>query len=223
MKSNKTHIARRTQRVAPGARAYDLVRAADLEALWEAMGEDDFGEDERIPYWAELWPASIPVVRWIEANAGRLAGKIALDLGCGLGLTALAGRVAGAEVVALDYEPAPLALAQESERLNGLGGILWLCADWRQPALAPASIDIAWAGDVFYERRLFEPAVNFLRRVLKPGGEVIVGEPRRSVSASVWDEIGVWGFTASTLATERVPHPDHGDEMTVHLRRLRRG
>ena len=38
-------------------RQWQLSRAADLEQLWEAMTADsrDF-EDERLPYWTELWP-----------------------------------------------------------------------------------------------------------------------------------------------------------------------
>ena len=37
-------------------RDWTLERAADMEALWESMTE--FTEDERLPYWTELWPSS---------------------------------------------------------------------------------------------------------------------------------------------------------------------
>ena len=39
-------------------RQWHLERAGDLESLWDAMDSDEFGEDERLPYWTELWPAS---------------------------------------------------------------------------------------------------------------------------------------------------------------------
>ena len=38
-------------------RDWTLERAADMEALWESMTE--FTEDERLPYWTELWPSSL--------------------------------------------------------------------------------------------------------------------------------------------------------------------
>jgi len=45
--------------VKTAGRIWKIERTADLETLWDSIGEDDFGEDERLPYWAELWPASV--------------------------------------------------------------------------------------------------------------------------------------------------------------------
>ena len=49
-------------------RVWLIDRAADMEALWDQMGEDDMGEDERLPYWAEVWPASVLLGRHILRN-----------------------------------------------------------------------------------------------------------------------------------------------------------
>ena len=75
-------------------RDWTLERAADMEALWESMTE--FTEDERLPYWTELWPSSLVLADWLYQRRESLRGQPCLDLGCGIGLTALVGAVAGA-------------------------------------------------------------------------------------------------------------------------------
>ena len=71
-------------------RLWRLQRAADLETLWNAMLDDPQNfEDERLPYWTELWPSSIALCRWLEERRAEIAGRPCLDLGCGLGLTAM--------------------------------------------------------------------------------------------------------------------------------------
>ena len=59
-------------------RDWTLERAADMEALWESMTE--FTEDERLPYWTELWPSSLVLADWLyqrrESLRGQLDGSI---------------------------------------------------------------------------------------------------------------------------------------------------
>lgn len=96
--------------VAAAGRQWRLTRAADLEELWDAMTADPHNfEDERLPYWTELWPSSVALAGWLAARQEEIAGRACLDLGCGLGLTALVGQWLGARVTAVDYEEAALA------------------------------------------------------------------------------------------------------------------
>ncbi|MDO9081662.1 MAG: methyltransferase, partial [Humidesulfovibrio sp.] len=46
-------------------RVWRLSRPADLESLWAAMGEGGLDDDERLPYWVELWPAAVLLARWV--------------------------------------------------------------------------------------------------------------------------------------------------------------
>ena len=62
-------------------RDWTLERAADMEALWESMTE--FTEDERLPYWTELWPSSLVLADWLYQRRESLRGQPCLDLGCG--------------------------------------------------------------------------------------------------------------------------------------------
>ena len=58
-------------------RLWRLQRAADLETLWNAMLDDPQNfEDERLPYWTELWPSSIALCRWLEERRAEIAGGV---------------------------------------------------------------------------------------------------------------------------------------------------
>lgn len=190
--------------VAIGGRTWLLDRAADMEALWDAMDDSDFGDDERLPYWAEVWPASVLLGRHILRNADRVAGRACLDLGCGLGLTGMVAAYVGAEVAAFDYEWSAVHFARHNATLNGVPQPLWIQMDWRWPAVRANAFDFMWGGDILYEKRFFAPLIRLFRHALAPGGKIWIGEPVRSVSRSVWDDLRSEGFEPKKLAVEKV-------------------
>lgn len=196
-------------------RTWLLDRAADMEALWDRMDDGDLGDDERLPYWAEVWPASVLLGRHILRNAEMLAGASCLDLGCGLGLTGMIASSAGARVVAFDYEWPAVRFARHNAELNGVEQPLWMLMDWRQPALKAGAFDFIWGGDVLYEKRFFDPLIRLFRHALAPGGKIWIGEPVRTVSRPVWDELRAEGFTPEKLTVEKVALG--GLNMTVNL------
>ena len=80
---------------APGAEeeSHGLTAYTPFLSVWNAMLDDPQNfEDERLPYWTELWPSSIALCRWLEERRAEIAGRPCLDLGCGLGLTAMVGQ-----------------------------------------------------------------------------------------------------------------------------------
>lgn len=166
-------------------RVWQLERAADLESLWETMTEvpqlSDFEDDERLPYWTELWPSSVALAQWLHLQRAGIAGRVCLDLGCGLGLTAMVGQWLGAKVVAMDYEEDALRFARKNAALNAVTQPLWTVMDWRRPAVARGSIARVWGGDIMYETRFVKPVLDFLEYALAPDGRAWVAEPCRSV------------------------------------------
>lgn len=202
------------------SRKWYIERHGDLEHLWEQMDDDDFGDDEHIPYWAEIWPASVLLGRWLLRNSDRIRGKQCLDIGCGLGLTGIIGSAAGALVTAFDYEWPAVHFAAQNEKLNNVPPVLWTCMDWRQPAFCGQIFDFMWAGDVFYEKRFFEPLEKLLRNHLAPDGVVWVGEPIRTVSRDVWGELEELGWKVEIVTTEYVSLC--GQRPEVNLRQLSR-
>ncbi len=171
-------------------RSWTLLRPADLESLWAALGEDDFGEDERVPYWTELWPASLALAQWLYEQRAALQGALCMDMGCGLGLTAMIGALLGARVLAFDYEPEALRYARKNMNLNFKDAprpaqerpsLLWTVMDWRRPAIAKKRARRIWAGDIMYERRFVEPVAAFLDYALASDGTVWIAEPGRNI------------------------------------------
>ncbi len=169
-----------------GDRAWRVEREADMEALWERIGDEDFGEDERMPYWAELWPASLVLCRWLFARRETIAGKWCLELGCGLGLSAMAGAGAGARVAAMDYEWRAVIRARNNAVRNLAVPPFFTRMDWRAPGFRPGAFDFIWGSDILYETRFHAPLTPLFRSLLAPGGRNWLAAPERKVSAPVW-------------------------------------
>lgn len=204
--------------VLAAGRSWILERPADLESLWQAMDGTDPRAEEHIPYWVELWPATLALCGWLARQD--LAGRRCLDLGCGLGLSALVASGLGAHVAGMDYEPDALYFAARNARLNAVPEPLWLCMDWNRPGFAPASFERIWGGDVFYEQRFFEPLEALLLRCLAPGGKVWFGDPERTVSGAVWSRFSRRGWRVRNQGREEVPFDQA--RMTVNLWELSR-
>ena len=204
--------------VQAAGRTWILERPADLESLWQAMDEDDPDAEEHIPYWVELWPATLALCDWLARQD--LAGRTCLDLGCGLGLSALVASSLGARVAGMDYEAEALYFAARNARRNAVPEPLWLCMDWNRPGFAPRAFDRIWGGDVFYEQRFFEPLEGLLLRSLAPGGKVWFGDPERTVSRAVWSRFARRGWRVANRGQVVVPF--EASRMTVNVWELSR-
>lgn len=161
-------------------RQWRISRPADLESLWAAIDDDIFNEDERLPYWVEVWPASLGMARWLTANAEAIRNRACLDLGCGLGFTALAASACGALVLAADYEREALSYARINASVNAVPSPLWVTMDWRHPAFARHGLERIWASDVLYEKRFAAPVSDFLDHCLAPDGVAWISDPGRN-------------------------------------------
>lgn len=196
-----------------------LASLADLETLWDRLADSDdederqdtdpaslrrkrlFEEDERLPYWTELWPSSYLLSQWLEQSRERIRGRRCLDLGCGLGFTALVGSRLGARVTAMDYEAEALTYARlntvENQAHLADNFPIWLCMDWRAPAFRKGVFDVVWAGDVVYEHRFIPPVADFLDRVVAAQGVAWIAEPDRAVYRPFIDAMHRRGFDAT--------------------------
>ncbi len=195
-----------------------LERTADMESLWEAMDDETFNEDERMPYWAELWPASFLLARQLSRRRDDIKGKRCLDIGCGLGLTAIIASSFGASVTAFDNVWPAAFFGQRNAQLNKISPPLFTQMDWCFPAFKPHAFDFMWGGDIVYETRFYEPLRDLFLNHLAPTGEIWLGEPVRSVSRPVWERLASDGFLVENLGVENVPV--EGYHVTVNLWRL---
>ncbi len=132
---------------------------------------------EAMPYWAELWPASVALARWIMRGPC-LDGRAAVDLGCGLGLAGVAAGVRGARVTFVDRDADALRFAAFNARQNAVAAF-----DVRRAAFgALGSVgpcDLVTLADVTYEDRLHAPLLRSLHELLAAGGRAVFADPGR--------------------------------------------
>jgi predicted nicotinamide N-methyase len=143
-------------------------RPKDFDRLLEMAAPDP---EQNLPYWAELWPSGIALAAKITLDPEALRGQRVLELGSGLGVTAIAALRAGAALLVTDY-------AQEALNLCALNTLDQagsepeaLRLNWRDPSaqffeLVGEGFPIVLAADVLYERRDVEPLLGLVDRIV---------------------------------------------------------
>ena len=108
---------------------------------------------------------------------GNARGKTVLDYGCGAGENAVLLAARGAAVIGVDISPDLIELARKRAALNG-ATVELLVGSAYETGLPDASVDIVFAQAILHHLDL-GAARSEVRRVLKPGGVLIVQEPVR--------------------------------------------
>lgn len=159
---------------------YSLANINEALDKWagQAQGETEL-QDERFPYWVELWPSAIGLTAFMMENPALVEGKKVLEIGCGLGLCGMTAAWLGAEVVMTDYLPDLLPLLRHSWQQNLGQSPNFRLLDWRQPDASLAA-EVLIASDVAYEARNFDPLIQAFERLLLPGGTILLSEPGRA-------------------------------------------
>ncbi len=161
---------------------FSILRPANSDGL---IREEDFVKDERLPYWADVWPSSIILAGKLMELDGH--GKTALELGCGVGLSTLAATSAGFDVLSTDYYEDALDVTRANVFRN-LGTIARTrLVDWRHLPTDLGKFDLIFASDVLYEKEYAELLPVLLRGLLAPRGMVLIADPGR-VAAPVFVE-----------------------------------
>jgi predicted nicotinamide N-methyase len=178
--------------------------------LDELLAEDDPDED-RLPFWAQLWPAGATLARAIATRP--LAGRRVLELGCGLGLVAVTAALAGARVLAVDRSSEATTFAAVNAARNG-ATLQTAVGAFDQPGhlLGEAPWDLVLAADVLYEQRNVPVLVWLLPRLVDVTGEVWLADPGRPMLARFLAGLDATGWRREQVAAD----PD-----TVAIHRLR--
>ncbi len=195
-------------------RTFELFRPRSADDL---ISEEDFDHDERLPYWADVWPSSIVLAERVAAEAG--GGRSLLELGCGVGLVAIAAARVGFDVTATDYYDEALEFARLNTRHNGPTIVATRLADWRDFPHDLGRFDLVVASDVLYERPSVQLVAAALAASLKPTGHALVADPQRVPARLFPDECRQRGL--KVVRTMGIPISRNGNRQTVDLFEIR--
>jgi predicted nicotinamide N-methyase len=200
-----------TSHVDVNGEQFAIVHPRDAESL---IDEAAFNRDERLPYWADLWPSAIALARAVRAMAGE--GRTLLELGCGVGLVTAAALKAGFDVTASDYYDEALAFA----RLNGLRNAArepkTMILDWRHLPMAIPAFDIVAGADVLYERAYGAVVARAIATTLAERGRALIADPGRVGSPAFFDSLHDVGLRHIGATVVTVPLNDRDHSITVH-------
>ena len=202
--------ASRSLRVAE--RDVELLSPANADDL---ISEDDYVADERLPYWADLWPSAQILAN--EVAIMRLSGLRVLELGCGLGVVALGAAMAGARVTATDYYDDALLFAELNVATATGQTIATRMVNWVDMPPDLGKFDVVLASDVLYEHRYASMVAEAIAKTLVRGGEAIVADPGRIALDEFLEECRDRGLTSESDAR---PYVDGEIKQTITLHRL---
>jgi predicted nicotinamide N-methyase len=219
----------RTDRVAiPETEAvYEITRPADFDLLLDQAAGDP---EQNLPYWAELWPSGIALAAELLNATGSLAGVRALELGAGLGVTAIAALQRGISLLVTDYSQETLALCAVNTARNAGQTPLAMRINWREPdseflRVVDAGFPLVLAADVLYEERDVMPLRGLAVQVVATDGELWLAEPGRPPARRFVEEMMRAGWT-DVMTPHTGPWPDPEDNakgVVVRVHRMTRG
>jgi ETFB lysine methyltransferase len=228
------------QRLSIGGQEFRLVHPRSADDL---ISEEEFDKDERLPYWAEVWPSAyvlagrILTVKCPDTEGSQPRGLSSenkpgehrprmLELGCGCGLAVLAGLAAGFEVTAIDYYGEALEFVRLNAELNQLPAPTSRIVDWRLYPDDLRDFDVVVAADVLYERDYCRLMAAAFKQSLRAGGVGLLTDPQRSKAEAFPGECRKVGLSVDepkAFGPLSVPGGDPCVQQTVNLFETRRG
>ena len=169
-------------------RSFEIRRVKNIDLLLDAIPDQEFNKDERMPYWADIWPSSIVLSEYILEHSEEFAGKKILELGCGLGLVGITASSVGGDVLFTDYDVHALNFTRENFKRNFKRDASVQLFDWRNPGDLQL-FDVIVAADIIYEKRWLIPIINVLEKKLSDTGTAFIANPDRSVSRPLLEMI----------------------------------
>lgn len=107
------------------------------------------------------------------ATFGRHAGRVVLEIGCGIGTDGTRFLEGGARYVGIDSSDLAVRTARATFDLLGLEGAV-VAGDATAVPVGTATVDFAYSNGVLHHVPDTPSAVSELRRVLRPGGQCLV-------------------------------------------------
>ncbi len=196
-------------------KAYRLLKPRNIDDL---ISEEDFAIDERIPYWADVWPSARILAEHVSKESG--TGRRLLELGCGIGLPAIVGATVGFESLATDYYAEALEFSEANATCNDISNLDTRLVDWRKLPADLGTFDVILAADVLYEKPQAGLVASVIQQCLATEGVAWVSDPGRRTADALLEECVHRGLAGKCIA--RIPTVDAGAKLTVSIFEIRR-
>lgn len=166
----------RFETVTLGETSLELLQIVDLLAYIDRLVETARpGEKLTLPFWAKLWPASLPLAMLIARLSPRPGDKL-IELGAGLGLCGLTGAMRGFHTLITDIEPEALLFARAAILKNGLDHTAKVGYLNIADARTQERFEVIAMSEALYLPALHEPLAAFLAAHLSdaPGAQALI-------------------------------------------------
>ncbi|HVL01099.1 MAG TPA: 50S ribosomal protein L11 methyltransferase [Dongiaceae bacterium] len=141
-------------------------------------------------------PTTAMCLQWLDAHD--VAGKVAMDFGCGSGILAIAAALLGAtKIYCIDNDPQALLATRENAERNGVRD--------RIEILTPEQLKSDIQVDVMLANILAGPLVSLAPQLsahTKPGGDIVLSGILAEQASSVSDAYTPWFDMNAPLQTE---------------------
>ena len=185
----------------------------------DLISEADYVRDERLPYWADVWPSSLILATRLANAPG--TGRTLLELGCGLGIVSITAMRSGFDVLSTDYYEDALLFTRANAWRNLQREPAVRMVDWRALPLDLGPYDLIVAADVLYEMAYADLIADALACALAPRGMAIIADPGRIAVGQFLDACAARGLTRIDRDTH--PFVEGTIRQQITLYSIRRG
>jgi predicted nicotinamide N-methyase len=198
-----------------GPRVVTLHHPRDADDL---IDEAAFAIDERLPYWADVWPSARVLAERLLTT--RVDDRRLLEVGCGSGLVSVAAAIAGFDVTATDYYDEALRFTALNVLVNTGQLIETRAADWRRFPHDIGRFDLVVASDVLYEPEHASLVASVIDRTLTGRGTAIIADPGRLAAPQFVEQCKERGMPAAIV--DRVPFEEDEIRQTIDIYEVQR-
>jgi ubiquinone/menaquinone biosynthesis C-methylase UbiE len=142
------------------------------------------------------------VARGIANLAAVGAGDRVLDVGCGPGTAAREAARRGPTVIGVDPSPVMLGLARRISVARRVHNLDWMEGSAESLPLPDDSVTVAWAISTVHHWADVSAGLDEIRRVLAPGGRVVLAERLVKPGARGHAAHGLTGDQAGVVAAQ---------------------
>jgi len=198
-----------------GPRVVTLHHPRDADDL---IDEAAFAIDERLPYWADVWPSARVLAERLLTT--RVDERRLLEIGCGSGLVSVAAAIAGFDVTSTDYYDEALRFTALNVLVNTGVLIDTRAADWRRFPHDIGRFDLVVASDVLYEPEHASLVAAVIDRTLTARGSAMIADPGRLAAPQFVEQCKERGMPAAIV--DRIPFEEGEIRQTIDIYEVRR-